>query len=58
MIKNKFEDRIRSKLWIAQINEVLCKILANNICCVIMEMNELGLGSNFFPNSQITARNV
>lgn len=43
MIKSKFGDRVRSKLWIAQVNEVLCKIIAHNICCVIMEMNELGI---------------
>ncbi len=47
MIKSKFGDRVRSKLWTAQINEVLCKIIAHNICCVIMEMNESGLESNF-----------
>lgn len=58
MIKSKFGDRVRSKLWTAQINEVLCKIIAHNICCVIMEMNELGLESNFCPNSQVVARNV
>ena len=58
MIKSKFGDRVRSKLWTAQVNEVLCKIIAHNICCVIMEMNELGLESNFCPNSQIVARNV
>ncbi len=58
MIKSKFGDRVRSKLWTAQVNEVLCKIIAHNICCVIMEMNGLGLESNFCPNSQIVARNV
>jgi len=58
MIKSKFGDRVRSKLWTAQVNEVLCKIIAHNICCVIMEMNELGLENNFCPNSQIVARNV
>lgn len=58
MIKSKFGDRVRSKLWTAQVNEVLCKIIAHNICCVIMEMNELGSESNFCPNSQIVARNV
>ena len=58
MIKGKFGDRVRSKLWTAQINEVLCKIIAHNICCVIMEMNELGVESNFCPNTQETAREV
>ena len=31
----------------AQINELLCKILAHNICVVIQEVNELGLSSEF-----------
>ncbi len=47
MIKSKFGDRVRSKLWIAQVNEVLCKIIAHNICCVIQEMNELGIKGEF-----------
>src|SRR3989344_5675845 len=47
MLKSKFGDRVRSKLWTAQVNEVLCKIIAHNICCVILEMNELGLETNF-----------
>ena len=39
-IKSKFGDRVRSKLWTAQVNEVLCKIIAHNVCCVIMKMND------------------
>lgn len=58
MIKGKFGDRVRSKLWTAQINEVLCKIIAHNICCVIMEMNELGIESNICLKSQDTIRKV
>jgi transposase len=58
MLKSKFGDKVRSKLWIAQVNEVLCKIIAHNICCVIQEMNELNIESNFCTESQKTARNV
>lgn len=58
MIKAKFGDRVRSKLWTAQVNEVLCKIIAHNICCVIMEMNELGVEDKFCLRSQETARIV
>ena len=47
MIKSKFGDRVRNKLWTAQVNEVLCKVIAHNICCVIMEMNELGIQQEF-----------
>ncbi len=58
MLKSKFGDRVRSKLWTAQVNEVLCKIIAHNICCVILEMNELGLETNFCLKSQESAPKV
>ena len=41
MIKSKLGDSVRSKSWTAQVNEVLCKVIAHNICCVIQELNEL-----------------
>lgn len=47
MIKTKFRDNLRSKTQTAQINELLCKILAHNICVVIQEVNELGLSGKF-----------
>lgn len=47
MIKSKFGDRVRSKLWTAQVNEALCKVICHNICCLIQEMNELGMKSEF-----------
>ena len=31
MIKSKFGDSVRSKLWVAQVNEVLCKIICHNL---------------------------
>lgn len=31
----------------AQINEVLLKVLCHNICVVIQEINELGIEPNF-----------
>lgn len=46
-IKSKFKDNLRSKSKTAQINELLCKILAHNICVVIQEMNELGVSGKF-----------
>jgi transposase len=58
MIKGKFGDRVRSKVWTAQVNEVLCKIIAHNICCVIMELNELGIEETFCLKSRETARIV
>ena len=43
MIKAKFGDSVRSKTDVAMGNEVLAKIVAHNICCLISAMYELGL---------------
>jgi transposase len=43
MVKSKFGDSVRSKTDIAAKNEVLCKILCHNICCLISAMYELGI---------------
>jgi len=47
MIKTKFKDNVRSKNKIAQVNEILCKVICHNICVVIQEMNELGVRGEF-----------
>lgn len=47
MIKSKFGGFVRSKRPTAQANEVLCKILAHNICCLIQSMYELGIEPTF-----------
>jgi len=47
MIKARFGDFIRSKDKVAQLNEVLLKVLCHNICVVIQEMFELGIEPNF-----------
>lgn len=46
-IKTKFKDNLRSKSKIAQINELLLKVLCHNICVVIQEIAELGIRENF-----------
>ncbi len=46
-IKAKFGDAVRSKTPVAQANEVLCKVLCHNICCVIQSMHELGVEPEF-----------
>ena len=43
MIKAKFGDSVRSKTDTAMKNEVLAKILAHNICCVIQTQHEMDL---------------
>jgi transposase len=47
MVKTKFGDKLKSKNWIAQKNELLCKLIAHNIVVVIHEMYELGINPNF-----------
>jgi transposase len=48
MIKAKFRDHVRSKTDVAMRNEVLCKVLAHNICCLIMSQCELGIDVEFW----------
>jgi len=48
MIKVKFGVAVRSKTPIAQVNEVLCKILCHNICVLIQSIYELGLEPTFW----------
>ncbi|MBS0209244.1 MAG: transposase [Planctomycetes bacterium] len=48
MIKAKFRDHVRSKTDTAMVNEVLCKILCHNICCLIQESHELGISPVFW----------
>ncbi len=43
MIKAKFGDSLRSKSDVGQINEVLCKVVAHNLCVLIASIHELGL---------------
>jgi transposase len=46
-IKAKFGDGVRSRTFVAQKNEVLCKVLCHNICCVIGSIHELGINPEF-----------
>jgi transposase len=50
MIKAKFGERVRSKTHTAQVNEVLCKVLCHNICCVIQSIYELGIEPKFWAD--------
>jgi transposase len=56
MIKAKFSDHVRSKTDLAMKNEVLCKVLCHNICCLIHAMYELGISPLFGDDA--AAQNV
>jgi hypothetical protein len=47
MLKTKFGDKLKSKNFIAQKNELLCKAIAHNIVVLIHEMHELGIEPDF-----------
>ena len=51
MIKAKFRDHVRSKTDVAMVNEVLCKILCHNLCCLIQESYESGITANFWAEN-------
>jgi len=50
MIKAKFGGSVRAKTPTAQVNEVLCKVLCHNICCLIQSIFELGLEPTFWTS--------
>jgi len=51
MIKAKFGTRLRSKTTVAQVNELLCKILCHNLCCLVQSFYELGVEAEFWKAS-------
>jgi hypothetical protein len=50
VIKAKFGERMRSKSATGQVNEVLCKVLCHNLCCVIQSIYELGVEPPFWTH--------
>jgi transposase len=50
MLKAKFGDSVRSKNTTAMRNEVYCKIIAHNLCCLIMSQFELGVEPIFWQD--------
>ena len=47
MTKKRFGGFVRGRTLTAQFNEVLCKVLAHNICCLITAMYEWDLDLSF-----------
>jgi len=56
-IKRKFGDSIRSVTDVAMVNEVLCKIICHNLCCLIQEQEELGIAPILWQDKPCSAIN-
>lgn len=54
MVKAKFRDHVRSRTDAAMRNEVLCKFLAHNVCCIIQSQCELGIEADFWESKPTT----
>lgn len=52
MCKRKFGDSVRSKNDVAMVNEVLCKLVCHNLCCLIQAQCELGIESVFWKEEE------
>jgi transposase len=57
-VKRKFGDHVRSRNDVAMVNEVLCKFLCNNLCCVILSQVELGIEAAFWDADAEGLRDV
>ena len=53
-IKQKFGETLKSKHWTAQVNELLCKIIAYNITVLIHEMFNSNIKPDFIKVFQDT----
>jgi transposase len=52
MIKAKFGSALRSKTETAQVNEVLCKIIAHNLCVLVQAIFEFGIEPTFWDRKK------
>ena len=57
-VKRKFGEGVRSKTDTAQRNEVLCKFVCQNVCCLIHAVYELGLTPRFWGRDGEEARTI
>jgi hypothetical protein len=57
-VKRKFGAAVMSRNDVAMINEVLCKFVAHNLCCLIMEQETLGIVPVLWKDEQEEYRNV
>jgi len=53
MIKMKFGGAVRSKVPVAQMSEVLCKVVCHNLCVLVQSIYELGIAPTFWAESPV-----
>ncbi len=53
MIKAKFGAFVRSKNPVAQVNEVLCKVLAHNLAVLVQAFFEFGIAAEFWNSGRL-----
>ena len=58
MLKSKFGGAVRSKSPTAQMNEVLAKCVAHNLCCLVQAIFASGLAPRFWEDTPQTLAKV
>jgi len=51
MLKRKFGPSIRSKTPVAQVNEMLCKVICHNLSVLVHSIHELGIAPIFWAET-------
>jgi transposase len=52
-VKRKFGHSVRSKIFTAQVNEILCKVLCHNLSCLVRAMHEIGIKPSFLGGATV-----
>ncbi len=58
MIKAKFGSSVRSKTPVAQMNEVLCKVICHNLCVLVQSIYELGIAPTFWAELPVAQQST
>ena len=57
-VKRKFGDSVRSRTETAMVNEVICKLICQNLTCLIQAQIELGIEPMFWKNADCNKRDT
>ncbi len=57
-VKRKFGDSVLSRSDAGMVNEVLCKLLCHNLCCLVQEQEELGIVPVWWKDEEVAERNA